>query len=244
MDFEICIGSYEDAVISKNAGATRVELNSAIFLGGITPSLGTLKAIKQNIHIKVIAMVRPRASGFFYNEYEYDVMKEDANLFIENGADGIAFGFLTEEGNVDKSRCKEFVKICKNKDAVFHRAFDLTVNPFKALEDLIDCNITRVLTSGQEKSAFLGMNLIRELVLFSKDRIEILPAAGINHENAYEIVKNTGVNGLHFSALECKKDSTMRENPKVNFLSSSYLKEDLINTTNFHKVRNIIDKFK
>ncbi len=243
MIFEVCTGSYEDVLIAKKAGADRVELNSALFLGGLTPSLGTFKLIKKYIDIKVMVMIRPRSSGFCYTDYEYGCMKEDANIFIENGADGIVFGFLKKDQSIDKNRVEEFVKISKGKDTIFHRAFDITKDPIGALCDLIDCGVKRVLTSGQKPSAYEGMDLIKELVLKASNRIEILPGSGINEKNAKEIVEYTGACEIHFSARELKQDS-MILNSRIDFVDVSSIKEDLISITSEEKIKNIMRSFK
>ena len=95
---EICCGSYSDALSAAHAGATRIELNSALSLGGLTPSLATLIKVKQDTSLKVIAMVRPRGAGFCYSDEEYEIMKEDAKIMLDHGVDGLAFGFLDKQG--------------------------------------------------------------------------------------------------------------------------------------------------
>ena len=110
---EICCGSYEDAFVAYRAGAKRIELNSALYLGGLTPSLGTLQLVKKNTDLKVIAMVRPRGAGFCYSEADFEVMKMDAEILMENGADGIAFGCLDENGEIQEEQTKEIIDIIK-----------------------------------------------------------------------------------------------------------------------------------
>ena len=120
---EICCGSYEDALNAYNGGAKRIELNSALHLGGLTPSLATLQLTKQNTDLKVISMVRPRGAGFHYTEAEFEVMKKDAELLMENGSDGLAFGFLDADGHIDVKQTKVMIDIIKkyNGEVVFHR---------------------------------------------------------------------------------------------------------------------------
>ena len=95
---EVCCGSYYDALQAQYGGARRIELNSALHLGGLTPSLATLLKVKDNTDLEVICMVRPRGAGFCYNDEDFEVMKLDAEILLDNGADGIAFGCLDEEG--------------------------------------------------------------------------------------------------------------------------------------------------
>lgn len=113
--FEICCGSAEDAILAYRAGASRVELNSDLFHGGLTPTLGSLIAVKKAAPaLEIMAMVRPREGGFCYTDTEYTVMKEDAQLMLEHGTDGIVFGFLHENGTVDAKLTGEFAAMAKS----------------------------------------------------------------------------------------------------------------------------------
>ena len=133
---EICCGSYEDALNAYKGKAKRIELNSALYLGGLTPSLASLKLTKKNTNLKVITMVRPRGAGFYYNDIEFEVMKEDARCLLENGADGIAFGCLNEDGTIHEKQTKEMIDIIKEYqgEVVFHRAFDCVKDPYVSIE--------------------------------------------------------------------------------------------------------------
>ncbi|MDD6885439.1 MAG: copper homeostasis protein CutC, partial [Solobacterium sp.] len=148
---EICAGSYYDALEACKGQADRIELNSALHLGGLTPSLASLILTKTSTDLKVICMVRPRGGGFCYGEADTQTMYADAKLLLENGADGIAFGFLNEDYTIDIPKTEHMVSIIKqyNKEAVFHRAFDCTDDPYSSIETLIKLKIDRVLTSGQ-----------------------------------------------------------------------------------------------
>lgn len=207
---EICCGSYEDALAAYRGGAKRIELNSALHLGGLTPSLGTLRLVKLNINLKVIAMVRPRGAGFCYSEADFETMKTDAVILMENGADGIAFGCLDENGNIHIEQTKEIVSIIKKYqgETVFHRAFDCVKEPFESIEKLIDVGIDRVLTSGLKAKAKDGMELIAKLQKIYGDRIEILAGSGINASNALEIMEKTGIYQVHSSCKGWVEDPT------------------------------------
>ncbi|MCL1854140.1 MAG: copper homeostasis protein CutC [Clostridia bacterium] len=236
---EICCGSYEDVIIAESAGADRVELNSALFLGGLTPTLGCLIEIKHKASIPVMAMVRPREAGFFYSDYEYGVMKRDARLFIEHGADGLVFGFLNPDGTFDKARMKEFTCMCLDagKEAVCHRAFDVTPDPFAALDTLIALNVTRVLTSGQKPSALTGAKLISELIKHAAGRIEILPGSGLTHDNLADFIERTGANQVHFAAHAARADTSTALNPDIYFGGALYPREDAVSVANGDAIR-------
>lgn len=207
---EICCGSYEDALHAYQGGAKRIELNSGLHLGGLTPSLGTLLLTKQNTKLKIITMIRPRGAGFHYSQAEFEVMKADALLMMKNGADGIAFGCLDEYGNIDIKQTKEIVKIVKeyHGEVVFHRAFDCVQDPFKAMEILISLGVDRVLTSGLEAKAMEGIELIAELQKRYGDRIEILAGSGMNASNANEMMEKTGIFQVHSSCKDWITDPT------------------------------------
>ncbi len=214
---EICCGSTEDAVEAQRGGADRVELCSALFLGGLTPSIGSLIEAKQRLKIPVIAMDRPRPAGFYYSTVEFAVMERDADLLLQHGADGIVFGILNADGTVDVQRTGTIRKRIGPRQAVFHRAFDVTPDPFRALEELIDLGITRVLTSGQRSGAPEGSKLISQLIERAAGRIEVLPGAGIAVDNVPDLVAATGCTQIHMTAFSERQESSTQANPQVRF---------------------------
>lgn len=207
---EICCGSYEDAMNAYLGKANQVELNSALHLGGLTPSIGSLKLTKKNTDIKVICMVRPRGAGFCYNEIEFVQMIEDARVLLENGADGLAFGFLKQDNTIDIDRTRIMVNLVKeyNKEAVFHRAYDCVADPIKSIETLIDLKIDRLLTSGLREKAIEGKDLIKKIQKDYGGKIEILAGSGINATNAKEFMDYTKVDRIHSSCKDWCYDST------------------------------------
>ena len=154
---ELCIGCAEDAVIAQKAGADRVELCSALMLGGLTPSAGTIAEVKATVDIPFVAMVRPRGAGFNYSDSDFSVMQRDAEMALEHGADGIVFGILTDSGEIDLDRSRKLIEIAKGKQIVFHRAFDVVPDPKKSLEQLIEMGVTCLLyTSPSPRDATLS----------------------------------------------------------------------------------------
>jgi len=214
---EVCCGSVGDAVEAAEGGADRVELNSAVFLGGLTPSLGSIIEAKKRLKIPVMVMIRPRAGGFCYTRTEMEVMLRDARLAVEHGADGLVLGMLTSDGLVDTERCKRIIELAQGRQTVFHRAFDVTPDPLKALDQLMDLGYTRVLTSGQQKTAPEGIELIRKLIAHAGDRIEILPGSGLRSHNIQTFVEQTKATQVHFSAFDQRSDSSMQHRPHITF---------------------------
>lgn len=207
---EICCGSYEDAWNAYQGGAKRIELNSALHLGGLTPSLASLILTKQNTDLKVITMIRPRGAGFHYTKKEFEVMKADVKIMMENHADGIAFGCLDENGCVDFKQTKEIIDIVKEYqgEVVFHRAFDCVNDPYTTIEQLIDLGVDRILTSGLKTKAMEGKELIKDLQERYGSQIEILAGSGINADNAKEMIEYTGIHQVHSSCKDWVEDPT------------------------------------
>ncbi len=236
---EICCGSIDDAIQANAGGADRVELCSALFLGGLTPSLGTLQEAKRRVNIPVMMMVRPRSGGFCYTEAEMATMERDAEAAVANGADGVVFGILEQDGKIDIRRSTRLRKLIGDRQAVFHRAFDVTPDPFTALEQLIDMGITRVLTSGQKNSVPEGVDLIKRLIERAADRIEILPGGGIAPYNIKEVIERTGCRQVHLTAWSSVTDSSTQANRAVTFGGALYPPEDRYETTDAGLVRKL-----
>ena len=180
---EICLESVESVIAAEKGGADRVELCSDLFEGGLTPTIGTVKTALKKSNIKINAMIRPRGGDFCYSDEEFEVMKEDIKAFKETGINGIVFGILTPEGDVDVKRSKELIELARPLSVTFHRAFDMTRDPYKSLEDLIKLGFDRVLTSGQEATVPEGADLLEELVQIAGDRIIVMPGCGITERN-------------------------------------------------------------
>jgi copper homeostasis protein len=204
---EVAISTLADARVAHGAGADRLELNAALELGGLTPSIGTLALVRKMVPLPVVAMLRPRAGGFVYSDGEFLTMQRDADVLLAQGASGLAFGFLTVDRTVDADRTRALVRqLGPSRETVFHRAFDLTADPFAAMESLIDCGVRRILTSGQKATALAGADVIRRLIERSAGRIEILPGAGVTPENAAELMMRTGATQVHGTFSEMRDD--------------------------------------
>jgi copper homeostasis protein len=214
MMLEVCAGSYADGMAAFKGGAKRIELNSALPLGGLTPSITELIRLKKETSLSIICMVRPRPAGFAYNEMEKDIMLEEAKRLLDAGADGIAFGFLEEDGAIHHAFTKEMTDLIHSygKEAVFHRAFDVTPNPYQAIEMLIALHVDRVLTSGQRAKAIQGAKRIRKLQKTYGNDIEILAGSGITEANVQTLVTNTDVKQVHSSCKGYVQDPTTCRN--------------------------------
>ena len=221
---EICCGNFEDVKTAYENGADRVELNSALYLGGLTPSLANLVCAKEQCRIPIVAMVRPRGGGFCYSKEEYQTMLLDAKILLEHGADGIAFGFLTKDRELDLKRTQEMISVIRRygKEAVFHRAFDCVKDQKKATEQLIEAGADRILTSGGKADAWSGREILRQIQAEYGSVITILAGSGVNDKNAIELMNYTGISQVHSSCRGWVEDSTT-SNGIVDF---SYAGED------------------
>lgn len=211
---EICCGSYYDALEAAAGGAERIELNSALALGGLTPSLGELLLVKRDTSLQVIAMARPRGAGFCYGDEEFEQMLLDARLLMEHGADGIAFGCLKDDGSIDLRRTEQLIEVVRKLggQAVFHRAFDCVTKPYQALEQLAALGVNRILTSGLKEKAPDGWETIKALRKRAGNKLEILAGSGIHAANAKELLRQTGITQLHSSCKDWRTDPTTEGN--------------------------------
>lgn len=211
---EICCGSAMDAMAAEQGGADRIELNSALSLGGLTPDIGSLLLCREKVKIPIIAMVRPRAGGFCYKTEEYEAMKRSAQVMLEAGADGLAFGFLNEDRTIDEERTVQMTKLVHSygKEAVFHRAFDASLALDEAIEQLIRAGIDRVLTSGGEATALEGAVCLSHLQKCYGDEIEILAGSGVRSSNVLSLLDKTNVSQIHSSCQKFAADGTARGN--------------------------------
>lgn len=225
---EVCCGSVDDVVEAWKAGADRVELNSSLFHGGLTPSIGSLIVAREEAAIPIIAMVRPRPGGFNYTRHEYKAALADAEKLIENGAHGLVFGFLNADGTVDEVRTRELVDMTGERESVFHRAIDVTPDWKRALETLIKLGVKRVLTSGQAPDVFFALDTVAEMIRFAQGSIEILPGAGITLQNAARVVKATGCTQLHLARHRRVLDTSTFNNREIFFGAALYPPEDIV----------------
>ena len=199
MKLEICANSYQSAINAQNAGAHRIEICSELSVGGITPSVGLLEKISQEISIPVHVLIRPRSGNFCYSNSEFEQMKTDILLCKKLGFQGIVAGVLTENHEIDIEKTKQLIELSKPLSFTFHRAFDVVTNPKKALATLLDLKVDRILTSGTKEKAVDGIELLIELKKIAAQKLIILPGSGINKDNV-KLFKNAGFEEIHASA--------------------------------------------
>ncbi len=215
VQLEVCVDSVESALNAERGGANRVELCDNLFEGGTTPSAGCIAVARANLKIGLQVIIRPRGSDFLYNEREVAVMRYDVKIAKELGADGVVIGALTASAEVDREITRKLIELARPMNVTFHRAFDMTADPFQALEDLIELGVDRVLTSGQQATAWEGVGLIEALVNQAAGRIIVMPGGGINAHNLSALVQQTGVRECHVSGRTRRASQMQYQNHRA-----------------------------
>ena len=204
---EVAVATVDDARVAHAERADRLELCSALELGGLTPSVGLLEEVVGATLLPVVVMIRPRAGAFIYSDGEFTTMLRDVDAAFEHGAAGVVFGILKSGGGIDVERTKVMVeRVAGRGDAVFHRAFDVLGDQMAGLDRLMELGLTRVLTSGGQATAIEGADTIQQLVERSAGRIDVLAGAGVTPWNVTRLVQKTGVGQVHGTFSEKRED--------------------------------------
>jgi copper homeostasis protein len=237
---EVCCGSVEDGIEAEAGGADRIELNSSLFFGGLTPSIGTVVEAKRRLRIPVMVMIRPRGGGFCYTEPELCVMERDIDEAVGHGADGIVFGVLTSDGSLDEPACRRLLARAKRTPAVFHRALDVMRDPEAGLEKLIDLGFRRILTTGRRSNIEDGAETVRRAMTQARGRIEILPG-GMVPRNAARLIREIGCDQVHIASFTRRSDPSARGNAEIFFGAALYPPEDSYDVIDRGFVRSVRD---
>ena len=197
---EVAANSVASALAAEAGGAARVELCSALDVGGLTPSHAAIALAMERLRIPLHVLIRPRAGDFVFDDLECEVMRRDIETCKALGCAGVVIGVLDADGDVDVPRCRTLMQAARGMSVTFHRAFDFTRDPERALEAIIALGCNRVLTSGQAPDARAGAPLIRTLIKQARGRITIMPGGGIDAHNIAAIAQATGAREFHASA--------------------------------------------
>jgi copper homeostasis protein len=211
---EVCVDSVESAIAAQQGGADRVELCANLIEGGTTPSAGTIGLARQHLTIGLNVIIRPRGGDFYYSDIEFESMNRDIQVAKQFGADGVVIGMLKENGTVDKERTRQLIEQARPLRVTFHRAFDMTRDPYEALADLIALGIDRILTSGQENSVLEGLDLITDLVQRAGERILVMPGGGITERNIKKIIAQSGAREAHIVGTVTVTSPMRYRNPR------------------------------
>ena len=236
---EICAASVASCTAAQEGGADRIELCDNLLEGGTTPGYATILTAREKVSIALYPIIRPRGGDFLYDETEFSIMKKDIQLCKQAGCDGVVIGLLTPAGKVDKERTRELVELAWPMGVTFHRAFDMTDDPFEALEDIISTGCERILTSGQRNTAPEGAALIAQLVNKAAGRISIMAGSGVREHNIAELVRTSGATEFHTTAKAYIDSRMVYRNPDVSMGGIPGVPEYGIAVTQAEQVKRI-----
>lgn len=239
--FEVCANSVESCLAAQAGGADRVELCAGIPEGGTTPSYGDIATARELLmHTRLHVIIRPRGGDFLYTPVEQRIMLKDIENARRLGADGVVFGCLTPEGDIDIALMKQLLEAAQGMSVTFHRAFDVCRQPKQALETLIQLGCHRILTSGAQPTAEQGIPLLKELQAQADGRIILLAGCGVNENNIARIASETGIREFHFSAREQLTSGMQFRNEAVSMGGTVCIDEYSRPVTTAERVRKTI----
>jgi copper homeostasis protein len=223
---EVAANSVASALAAQAGGAHRVELCTALELGGLTPSHAQIAIVRDRLRIPLNVLVRPRAGDFLYGDDDFETMCRDIEACAALGCDGVVVGALDVRGDVDAARCRELVSSARGLAVTFHRAIDASRDPLQALEDVIALGCERVLSSGARPGALEGAPLLREMVRKAGDRIAVMPGAGINAGNIARLRELTGAREFHASAKFARPSAMLHAADPALDMSAGEIRTD------------------
>jgi copper homeostasis protein len=237
---EICVEGVDGAVAAAQAGADRIELCASLLEGGITPSLGVVRAAARRVGIPLHVIVRPRGGDFLYSQAEFDGMLEDVATLGAAGAAGVVVGCLTPDGAIDTARMAALVARARPLSVTCHRAFDMTADADAALEALIACGVDRVLTSGQRATAVEATDTLRRLHRLAAGRIVVMGCGELDATNIATVRAATGLTELHFAALRQQPSAMRYRNDRIGMGGTALEREYTLTLTDADAVRATI----
>lgn len=206
---ECCVDSVESAIAAKKGGADRIELCSALVIGGLSPSQALYRKIREQVDLPIRVLLRPRFGDFCYTDFEHEIIKEEIRSFRKLGADGIVIGTMKPDGTLNMEQMKELIEEAKGMSVTLHRAFDMCKNPFMALEEARKLGINTILTSGQKNTCIDGVELLKELVEKAQGETEILVGGGVDASVLPVLAEKTKAKAYHMSG-KISMESEMR----------------------------------
>ena len=212
---EVCVDSVESAVHAAAGGADRLELCAELAVGGVTPSLALYERVRERVSIPVHVLIRPRSGDFLYSEEEFAVLLRQAVLFRQAGAEALAVGCLTEEGQLHRERMGRLMECSGGCPVTLHRAFDMCADLEQALEEAKRLGIATILTSGGRATALEGAETLGQLAERAK-AVDIMAGAGIGAKAIAQLRQRTGLTSFHMSGKRTVPSAMKYRNPGVN----------------------------
>ena len=197
---EICCDSLPSALNAQNGGADRIELCENLAQGGVTPSIGKIKATVEELDIPVFVLIRPRKGDFLYSADEFRIMLEDIHFAKTLGVSGIVSGILLADGMMDISRMAQLVEASRPLPFTCHRAFDMCREPLATIDRLTDIGVKRILTSGQQPNAVLGRENLERFAARADSRLSIMACGDLLPANIQSVLSIAGIHEFHSAA--------------------------------------------
>ncbi len=198
---EIACFNLESALLAQKAEADRVELCADMSVGGTTPTIEIIQQAREHLTIDLYVMIRPRGGNFVCSEAEFEQMKLEIETIKKLGVNGFVFGILKDDKTINLEQNEVLVELAKPLPCTFHRAFDEVLNYEKALEDVISCGFSTILTSGTFPNVMEGKEVLKQLVIQANNRIEIMPGGGLRSTNISALDEIVNANWYHSSAI-------------------------------------------
>lgn len=209
MLLEVCVDDVAGLSAAISGGADRIELCSALSLGGLTPSAGLMREAATR-DIPCYAMIRPAAGGFCYSREDMRILKGDIDAAQDAGLAGVVLGASLPDGRLDRKTLEKLVAHADGMGLTLHRAFDLVPDWRDAIEIAIDLGFERILTSGGRNSAIEGVDQLETLITRADGRISIMPGAGINPQSVATLVPRLKIGEIHASCSAAGRQSDQR----------------------------------
>jgi copper homeostasis protein len=227
---EVCVDSVESALAAQNGGASRLELCGNLIIGGTTPSPCLFEEIRAVSSIRTHILIRPRFGDFCYTDHEFAIMRKEVAMFRKLGADGVVIGMLCPDGTLDMERMKILMEEAGDMSVTLHRAFDVCVDPFVALEQAKELGIDTILTSGQKNSCMDGKELLKQLVDREEGRITIMAGSGVDAEAIRQLQPYTQAQAFHMSGKQSLESNMVYRKEGVNMGIPSVSEFEIIRT--------------
>lgn len=240
---EACVDSVESAIAAAKGGATRLELCGSLIIGGITPSPSLFREIRKYTDIKIHALIRPRFGDFCYTDHEFAIMRDEVNTFKNLGAQGVVFGILKPDASLDVERMAVLMEAAGDMSVTLHRAFDVCSDPFEALEQAVKLKMDTILTSGQQNVCTQGIELLKELVRKSRERITIQVGSGVSAQVIKALYPHIHTRAYHMSGKNTLDSSMVYRKQGVNMGLDS-ISEYEIWRTGEEKIREAVQVLK
>ncbi|HIF9175611.1 TPA: copper homeostasis protein CutC [Photobacterium damselae] len=232
---EVCIDNIESLHLAQQGGATRIELCSSLALGGLTPSFGFMQAAAKYAQVPVYAMIRPRQGDFLFTDQDMEIMLADVYAAKQASLSGVVLGVLTDQGQVDKDQLKALIHQAQGMGVTFHRAIDQCIDPMATLDILMSLGCERVLTSGLKANAYVGREMLKEMVTYCGERLSIMAGAGVTAENVGQIISDTGVREIHLSG-KTTRPSLMKNYSNQAYMGNADIDDFAIPVTDANKI--------